>query len=77
MELFDPSNPAYNAIIIYIIIIVLLVLVKPDVIYDHKLNKYKEFGFEDNKTVLSLYVISIILALIIFALFAYIEQLAN
>jgi hypothetical protein len=77
MGLFSPNNPAYNAIVIYIIIILLIVLSKPDFMYNHNQHKYKEFGFgSDDNTLLTLPVVGIISALIIFNLFAYIEQIS-
>ena len=77
MGLFSPRTPAYNSIVIYIIIILLIVLSKPDFIYDHEQNKYKEFGIDsENKTLLTLPVVGILLSLIIFTLFAYIEQIS-
>ena len=74
MALFSPRSPAYNSIIIYIIIILVVVLTKPDFLYDHEEQKYKEFGIGDNKTLLSFTTFGILSAVILYNLFAYIES---
>lgn len=57
-------------IILYIIIILLLVLIKPNIIYDHKNNKYRSFGTDSDQTFVTMPIISIILAIIIAMLFS-------
>jgi len=56
------------SIILYTIIILILILIKPDFLYDHNNKQYKKFGRNknSNETFFTLPVISIISALIIF-----------
>lgn len=58
-------NNIIYGIILYVIIIATLVFTKPGFIYDYNKNKYKEFGTDENKTVFTLPIISIFLAIFI------------
>ena len=40
----------------------LLVLIKPNFIYDHENNKYKSFGLTKDKSIISLPILSILIA---------------
>lgn len=42
----------------------MLVLIKPDFLYDRNLNKYKEFGTDENQTILTLPIVSIVIAIL-------------
>ena len=64
----------YYAIIIYIIIIVFLVITKPEFMYDHENKQYREFGMTKNKTLFSLPVLSITIAIIIVMLFRFLQS---
>jgi uncharacterized membrane protein len=64
----------YYAIIIYIIIIVFLVITKPEFMYDHENKQYKEFGMTKNKTLFSLPVLSITIAIVIVMLFRFLQS---
>ena len=59
------TNNLYYGILLYIIIVALLVFTKPDFIYDHTKSKYKEYGTAGNKTIFTLPILSIILAIFI------------
>lgn len=58
-------NNLYYGILLYIIIVASLVFIKPDFIYDNKKSKYKEYGTTGNKTIFTLPIISVLLALLI------------
>lgn len=61
------NNAVYYTIIAYIILIIILFMSKPEFMYDHKNNKFKEFGFEDDaKTIFSLHVVSIVSAILLY-----------
>lgn len=65
----------YYAILIYIIIIVFLVVVKPNFIYNHDDGKYREFGNNnENKTFFTLPVIAFLLSIIIVILFSTVKN---
>lgn len=61
----------YQLIILYIIIIIMLVFLKPTFLYDGEKQQYKEFGTGENQTVFTLPTISIIFAV----MFAFIAML--
>ena len=63
-------NNIFYGILLYIIIIASLVFIKPNFIYDQNENKYKEFGTTSDKTIFTLPVISIVLAIMISVIFA-------
>jgi hypothetical protein len=69
------SNPLYNSIKVYIIIMILLIYFKPEIIYDKKTKKFKQFGTDKNSTLFPLPLISIILAIIIYIIFLWINKL--
>lgn len=58
-------NNLYYGIILYIIIIASLMFTKPNFIYDHHKSKYKEFGTSGDKTIFTLPIIAILLAIIV------------
>lgn len=62
-------NNIIYGIILYAIIIVSLVFLKPNLIYDHSKEKYKEFGTDYNKTIFTLPIISIFSAIFIAVFF--------
>lgn len=71
------DNYTYYAIIVYIIIILSLVALKPNLIYDHNKNEYREFGFGGNRTLLSLPVISVLVAIFVFLIFLQFSESDN
>jgi len=71
--IFDPSSPVFNAIIFYILIISIILLLKPSFMYDEKTNKFKSFGCNDDQTIFSFPVISIIIAIILYLIFLLID----
>jgi hypothetical protein len=71
------SNPLYNSLKIYIIIIIGLIYFKPEFIYDKKTKKFKQFGINKGNTIFSLPVLSILLAVVLYILFLWIDKLNN
>lgn len=67
-------NNIFYGIILYIIIIASLVLSKPTFIYDYDKSKYKEFGTTDDKTIFTLPVIAICVAILIAVCFSAISS---
>lgn len=72
--IFDLYNPVFNTIFVYIIILVLLILQKPSFIYDRKHRKFKGFGTSRGKSMFALPVLAIVLAVVIYVVFASIEK---
>ena len=77
MGLINPLNPLFNSIIVYIIIILLLIYNKPNLIYDKKTKKYKQFGMNHGKSILSLPILAILIAIITYVIFYHISISAN
>ncbi len=63
-------NNIIYGIILYIIIIASIVFMKPNFLYDHNKSKFKEFGTTFDKTIFTLPVLAIILAITISVSFA-------
>jgi len=66
------KNYVAIAVIIYIIMIIFVVISKPDFIYDNKKMKFREFGKDKDKTLFSIGFVTIALALIIAVLFSFV-----
>ena len=77
MGLLNPLNPLINSIVVYIILILLLIYNKPSIIYNKKTKKFKQFGMAEGKSVLSLPILAILLSIIIYIIFSYIERSAQ
>ena len=77
MGLLNPQNSLFNSILIYLIIIFLVIYNKPNFIYDKKRKKFKEFGLESDKSIIPLPILSIIIAVVTYVIFFYIEQNAK
>jgi len=77
MSLLNPQNSLFNSILIYLIIIFLVIYNKPNFIYDKKRRKFKQFGLTNGRTIISLPILSIIIAVITYVIFFYIEQNAK
>lgn len=58
--LFDESNPIYNALILYLIVMVIVLLVKPKIMYDKRNKRFKTFGYKKHQTLCSFTVFAII-----------------
>lgn len=63
-----------NSIIVYIIIILLLIYNKPNLIYDKKTKKFKQFGMQKGKSILSLPILAILISIITYIIFLHIEN---
>lgn len=67
----NKNNYIFYAIIIYIIIISLLIIIKPNFIYDHDNLKFKKFGHSKDKTLFSIGILAIVLAIIVIIIFSF------
>jgi heme/copper-type cytochrome/quinol oxidase subunit 1 len=72
--ILNSDNPVYNTIIIFSVIMLLLYTIKPDVIYDNEKNEFRQFGTTDGKTLLPIYVVGMLLAIILYVFFYYLAQ---
>lgn len=68
------DSPVFNTIVVFSIIMILLYTIKPEVIYDHEKAEFRQFGTTERKTLLPIYVISILLAMILYIFFYYMSK---
>jgi hypothetical protein len=71
--LLNIDNPVYNTIIIFSIIMLIIYISKPDILYDNKKNEFRQFGTTNGKTLLPIYVIGILLAIVLYVFFYYLS----
>jgi hypothetical protein len=64
-----------NSIKLYIIIIISIIIFKPNFLYDNKHKRFKSFGTRKNTTILSLPIFSILLAVLTYTFFQWIEKI--
>lgn len=62
----NSHSPVFSAIIIYIIIILIIAITKPNFLYDHDTKKFKEFGFSNNQSIITLTSLGIALSFVIY-----------
>lgn len=68
------DNPVYNTIIVFLIIMLILYTTKPEVVYDNEKNEFRQFGTTDGKTLLPIYVVGILMAIILYVFFYYVSK---
>jgi hypothetical protein len=66
-----------HAIIIYLIIMIVLIILKPGFIYDTDKSKFKDFGTGKGKTIFSIGTFAILIAIVISIVFNIIIQRNN
>ena len=67
------NNPVYNAIIVFSVIMLLIYITKPDAVYDNNKHKFRQYGTIYGKTILPIYVVGILLAIIIYVFFHHLS----
>tara|TARA_B100001287_G_C22605324_1_gene492422 strand:+ start:89 stop:334 length:246 start_codon:yes stop_codon:yes gene_type:complete len=68
----------YLAILLFVVMYMIINIIKPDFIFDNKLNCLRQFGVGyRNSTVLSLWLTSILLAIISYFAVIYLYQINN
>jgi len=63
------TSTIYNTILLYILFVAILLIAKPDIMYCHKTNRFKSFGFNEGQTFLSFPVVSLTSVVIFYMLF--------
>jgi hypothetical protein len=71
------NNPLFDSLKYYILVMLILITLKPEFIYDSKNRKYKKFGLKKNKTIFTLPFLSIIIAILIYIFVLLIYKLNN
>lgn len=73
--MLSPQTPVMNTIIFYIIAVILLIIIKPEIIYNNKTNEFKTFGSGENKTLLPFPVVCISIGIMLYMIFLLIKIL--
>lgn len=63
------STPLYNTLLIYAILIIVILIIKPSFMYDSEEGKFKSFGLNNNETIFSFGFVVIGGAIIIYLIF--------
>jgi hypothetical protein len=74
MDILNPDTPIYNSIVFYIITIILIIIYKPDYIYNNESNERKEFGLKENQTLFPFSFSIIFFAIFYSLIFNYISS---
>lgn len=77
MGLLDPHSPLNNTVVFYIILIIGLIIVRPQFMYCYKNNKFKPFGYGENKTILPFSIVSITGGIILYIIFSLIDSVCS
>jgi len=75
--LLKANNPTYNTIIVFVIIMCLLYIFKPNVIYDHRKKEFRQFGITNGKTILPIYIVGMLFSILLYILFYYVDISIN
>ncbi len=75
MNFISPTNPVFNTLLFYIIIISLIFLMKPHKFFCKKTSQIKQFGYTHNTTIIPLPLFSILLAVGLYLSFSAVELL--
>ena len=75
MSIISPSEPMYNSIVFYMIILIILLIVRPNIIYSKENNKLKKFGTQKDETLIPLPILSIAISVLLYIFFSLIKVL--
>ena len=68
------NNPVYNTLIVFTVIMTLIHIKKPNILFDKKKREYRQFGTKDGKTLLPIYVVGILIAIVLYVVFNHISH---
>lgn len=77
MGLLDPHSPLNNTIVFYIILIISLIITRPQFMYCRRNNKFKQFGYGEGKTILPFSIVSISGGIILYMIFSLIDSVCG
>lgn len=67
----------YNAILVYIVIITILVVTKPDIMYNNKTKRFRSFGNSEDQTFFAFPLVALTSAILIYFFFLFFSILNN
>lgn len=77
MSLIDPCSPVSNTVIFYIIIMITIFVLKPEIMYSKQTTQFKSFGFGKNHTLFSLSSVGLSSSIILYMFFSTIDSLCS
>lgn len=71
----DSKYSLYNSIIVFIFIVIILYLLKPEFIYSKRNKKFKQFGLKENETIFPFPFMTIGMGIVFYFIFSTLEQI--
>ena len=75
--IINPNATLFNTIVFYVLSIVAIMIIKPNLVYCHKQKRFRDFGYGEDKTIFALPVVGISLAILIYFIFFSIETMSQ
>lgn len=69
------SNPVYNAIIFYVLFVIIILLIKPNFMYCDKNKKFKSFGLSEGRSLVCFPIVCVTMAIILYLIFLVVDIL--
>ena len=73
--MLDIKSPLHNTVLFYIIIVITLLFIKPRSMYCYETNKFKQFGCNENQTLIPFSIVSISSGIILYMVFSIMESI--
>ena len=71
------SSPIYNAILFYILFVIIILFAKPEIMYCNKTGKFKPFGCGDDQSLVCFPVACIASAISLYFIFLIMQVIGN
>lgn len=68
--LLSKTDPLLNTIIVFVLIMASIYIAKPRLLYDYDNDEFKRFGTDNNRTLMPIYVIGLLLAMLLYIFFS-------
>lgn len=65
-KIYKQMDETITIVMVYILIVVIVYISKPLLIYDDINNKFKEFGLDENKSIIAFPVLVILLSIVVY-----------
>ena len=63
------ASPVYNAILFYILFVIILLVLKPSSMYNHNTKKFRSFGCSEGQTLFAFPIVALSSAVIFYIIF--------
>lgn len=65
------TSPVYNAILFYIFLVIILLVIKPNIMYNNKTKKFKSFGCGEDQTFFAFPLVALASIVILYIFFLF------